>query len=103
MKLRKGDNVIIRSGKDKGSTGKIIEVHPKTNKVVVDGLNKATRHKKGNDGGEQGGKFTQYNPIDISKVGLVHPNKKNQASRVGYKIDAKGNKKRIYKANGKEV
>ena len=103
MKIRKGDTVIMLSGKDKGSTGKVLEVHPKTNKVLVDGINKATVHKKAPDQTRPGGKFDEFKPVDVSKVGLVHPSKKNRASRVGYKIDAKGKKTRIYRANSKEV
>ncbi len=103
MKLKKGDNVIILSGKDKGSTGKVIEVHPKTDKVVVDGLNQVTVHKKPTNTNSQGGRFKEFHAINASKVGITHPSKKGKASRIGYKIDAKGNKKRIYKANGKEV
>ena len=104
MKIRVGDEVMILSGRDKGKTGKVITVIPKKNQVVVDGLNIVTKHKRGNNTStDQGGKFQENQALNASKVGLVHPSKKGRTTRLGYKIDAKGVKKRIAKANGKEV
>lgn len=103
MKFRVGDSVVVLSGKDKGKTGKITQVHPKTNKVSVDGINKVTKHRKPNTSATQpAGKYEETRPIDASKVGIANPSKKGSATRIGYKVGTKG-KVRIYKSNSKEV
>ena len=102
-KIKVGDMVMMRSGAEKGKTGKVTAVLPKEGKVVIEGINVRTRHQKPNNTYPQGGVFEESKPVDISKVGIVNPSKKSSASRIGYKIDSKGNKKRIYKATGKEI
>jgi len=102
-RIKVGDSVIVRSGAEKGKTGKVTKVLPKESKVIVEGVNVRKRHQKPTQALPQGGVFEEAKPIDISKIGIVHPSKKDIASRIGYKIDSKGNKQRLYKATGKEI
>ena len=96
MKLKVGDTVKVLSGNDKGKTGEILSVDPKSKKIVVKGVNirkKATKPKKA---GETGGIISSEHPFDSSKVSVVCP-KCGKTVRVGYKID--GDKKvRVCKA-----
>lgn len=103
VRLKVGDTVVVRSGAEKGKTGKVTEVLPREQKVVVEGVNVRKRHQKPTQALPQGGVFEEAKPIDVSKVGIIHPTKKGQASRIAFETDAKGNKKRIYKATGKEI
>lgn len=95
-KLRKGDKVIVLAGKDKGKTGDITSVDPKSGKAVVEGINvsiRATRQSQEN----QGGRIPKAMPIDLSNLALVDANGK--ATRVGFKIE--GDKKvRFAKTTG---
>ncbi len=102
IRLKKGDLVIVRSGKYRGKTGKITAVHPRDNKVTVDGINVVKKHVKPNRTHPQGAIVELTQPIWVSKVSVVEPTSK-QPSRVGYKLDANGNKTRIYKKTGKEI
>jgi large subunit ribosomal protein L24 len=102
MRIKKGDTVMVRSGKYKGKTGKVLQVHPKLNKVTVEGVNIAKRHNKPTQQKPQGGITEITRPIWASKVGLLD-NTAKKPSRVGYKTDAKGNKIRVLKTSGKEV
>ena len=103
IKLRVGDTVMVRTGRDKGKTGKVTAVHPKLNKVTVEGVNVVKKHRKPTQTNPTGAVVEVTKPIWVSKVGIVHPSKKDQTSRIGYKLDDKGNKTRIFKANGKEI
>jgi large subunit ribosomal protein L24 len=102
MRIKTGDTVMVRSGKYKGKIGKVISVHPKENKVRVEGVNIVTRHRKPTQAQPQGGKIELIKPIWVSKVGLLD-NTAKKPSRVGYKTDDKGNKTRVLKTTGKEV
>jgi large subunit ribosomal protein L24 len=99
MKIKKGDTVLVRSGKDKGKTGTVIEAHPADGKVVVEGINMARRHTKPTRAGEQGQIRDVALPIDVSNVGIVGPN--GAAVRVGYKVAADGTKTRVARGKGK--
>jgi large subunit ribosomal protein L24 len=108
IRLKKGDTVMVRIGKDKGKTGTILAVHPRENKVTVEGVNIVKKHQKPNRAYPQGGIIEMTKPIWVSKVGLVDPESK-KPTRVGYALgekDAKTGKvakTRIYKKSGKEV
>lgn len=102
IRLKKGDTVVVRSGKYKGQTGKIVATHPRENKVTVEGVNIVKKHVKPNRANPQGGIVEITKPIWVSKVAIVDPNSK-KASRIGYKLDTQGNKTRIFKASGKEI
>jgi len=103
LKLRVGDTVMVRTGRDKGKTGKIVAVNVKEAKVTVDGVNVVKKHVKPTQAKPTGGIEERTLPIGISKVGIVHPTDKNRTSRIGYKLNDDGSKTRIYKANGKEI
>jgi len=108
MKIRKGDNVIVISGKDKGMSGKVLNALPKTSQVIVEGVNIKKRHKKPTKSGQQGQIIDKINPIHISNVMLVDP-KGGKPTRVGYKqIEGKKSgmtvgKVRIAKGSGSEL
>ena len=100
MKFRTGDEVQIITGKDAGAIGKIIEVMPKANKVVVEGRNIAKRHQKATTTNQKAEIIEKPMPIDASNVMLVV---KGKPTRVGYKIKADGTKVRVAKKTGEEV
>lgn len=104
MKLRVGDTVMVRVGREKGKTGKITQTHPQLNKVTVDGINTVKRHRKPTQAKPQGGIEEITRPIDVSKVGLVHPSDKSKTSRIGYSFKKDGSKVRVYRqAQNKEI
>jgi len=99
-KLRKGDNVIVLTGKDKGRTGEITSVDPKSGKAVVSGINTAIRHTKQSQA-SQGGRIPQDMAIQISNLAMVDP-KDGGATRVGFRMD--GEKKvRFAKKSGEVI
>ena len=98
-KLRKGDEVIVLAGKDKGKKGKITSVDPKAGKAVVDGINIAIRHQKQTQN-TQGGKTPKAMPIQLSNLAIVDKNGK--ASRVGFRMDG-DNKVRYAKTTGDAI
>lgn len=102
IRLKKGDTVVVRSGKYKGKTGKITAVHPQLNKVTVEGINIVKKHVKPNQQHPQGSIVEITKPIWVSKVSIVEPTSK-KPSRIGYKLDKDGNKTRIFKTSGKEI
>ena len=102
IRLKKGDIVMVRSGKYKGKTGKITAVHPTLNKVTVEGINIVKRHQKPTQVKPQGGIFEITKPMDVSKLGVLDAVAK-KPSRVGYKISNNGVKSRILKSSGKEL
>ena len=102
IRLKKGDTVMVRAGKYKGKTGKVLEVHPKLNMVTVEGINIVKRAFKPTQTRPQGGIRELTKPIWVSKVGLLDSVAK-KPSRIGYKIDAKGTKIRVVKTSGKEI
>lgn len=102
IRLKKGDTVVVRSGKYKGQSGKVLVTHPKENKVTVEGINVVKKHQKPNRTHPQGGIIEITKPIWVSKLGIQEPTSK-QPSRIGMKVDAKGNKTRIFKKSGKEI
>jgi large subunit ribosomal protein L24 len=98
-KLRKGDKVVVLTGKDKGQQGEISSVDPKANKAVVDGVNIAVRHRRQSQT-EQGGRVPVAMPIDLSNLALVDANGK--ATRVGFRMED-GKKVRFAKSTGEAI
>jgi large subunit ribosomal protein L24 len=96
MKLRKGDNVVVLAGKDRGRSGEIMAVLPKQNKVVVSGVNIAKRHTKPSSKHPQGGILELTKPMDISKVMAIDP-QTGVPGRIGYEIKKDGSKERVIK------
>ncbi len=86
MKIKKGDNVLVLSGNDKGKTGEVLEVIPKTQKVIVKGVNIRKKHVKPRKAGEEGGIIPSEFPIHSSKVNVVCP-KCQKSTRVGYIVE----------------
>ena len=98
-KLRKGDKVVVLTGKDKGKQGEITSVDPKANKAVVDGINIAIRHQRQTQT-NQGGRQPKAMPIDLSNLALM--DKDGKATRVGFRME--GDKKvRFAKTTGEAL
>lgn len=102
IRLKKGDTVMVRSGKYKGKTGKVLATHPRENKVTVEGINIVKKHVKPNRTNPQGGIIELTKPIDVSKVGIYDTAAK-KPSRIGYTIAKDGSKTRVMKTTGKEI
>jgi large subunit ribosomal protein L24 len=102
MKIRKNDNIIVIAGNSKGSTGKVLKVFPKQNRVIVEGVNIRKRHTKPNQANPQGGIIEMEAPIEASNVMLIDP-KTNESTRIGSKIiiDDKTGKKKIVRVSKK--
>lgn len=81
IRIKKGDTVMVRSGKYKGKTGKVLAVHPKDNKITVEGINVVKRHRKPTQLQPQGGIFEITKPIWVSKVGLLDSSAKKTVTR----------------------
>ena len=102
IKLKKGDQVIIRSGRDKGKIGRVLATYPRLNKVSVEGINVVKRHQKPTRSQPQGGIIETNRPLWVSKVGLYHqPTKK--AKRVAYKLASSGLKSRVYAGTSQAI
>lgn len=99
MHVKKGDTVVVISGKDKGKKGKILAAMPKKNRVIVEGVNMLTKHQKPNQQLQQGGIIHQEGPIHVSNV-MLYCNKDKAGVRVGYKILDNGEKVRVCKKCG---
>ena len=99
MKIKKGDNVIVIAGKDKGKTGSVINALPQTEQVIVDGINVITKHQRNRRRGSQGQIIEKSAPIHVSNVALVEDGK---PVRVGYKQEDK-KKVRISRQSGKTI
>ncbi len=101
LKIKKGDKVIVITGKDKGKTGEVTKVLVQENKVIVSGINIAKRHTKPSQE-SAGGIISKEMPIHISNVAYVDP-KTNKATRLGIKMDKDGRKVRVAKKSGEVV
>lgn len=96
MKIKKGDQVLIISGKDKGKKGKVTHVLAHENKIVVENVNKVKRHRKPRRSGEKGQIIEIFSPFFASRAMLICP-KCNKPTRIGWRILDKGKKQRICK------
>ncbi len=101
MKIRKGDQVEIVAGKDKGKRGKVLSVLPASERVLVSGANIVKRHRKARKEGEKGERVEMEASIHISNVMLLCP-ETNKPTRVGYRIEG-GEKVRFAKRSGKII
>jgi len=104
MKIKKNDNVVVIAGNSKGSTGKVLKVFPKLNRVIIEGVNLRKKHTKPNQANPQGGIIEKEAPINVSNVMLLDP-KSNEPTRIGSKIilDEKSGKRktaRVSKISG---
>src|SRR5665213_1651280 len=96
IRLKKGDKVVVRAGKYKNQTGKVLATHPTENKVTVEGINIVKKHQKPNKAYPQGAIIELTKPIWVSKVAVIDPTSK-KPTRIGMKVDKDGTKTRIYK------
>ena len=101
FRLRKGDDVVVISGRDKGKTGSILRVIRSEDRVIVDGINMVKRHTRPSQS-QPGGIVDKEAPIHISNVALADP-KDGSATRVGYKFLEDGRKVRIAKQSGEVI
>jgi large subunit ribosomal protein L24 len=102
-KIRKGDEVVVITGKDKGKRGVVVRVLKDENKVIVENINMAKRHTKGNpQKGSPGGIIEKEMPLDISNVALWNP-VLNKADKVGFRFLEDGRKVRYFKSNEEVV
>jgi large subunit ribosomal protein L24 len=104
MKIKKGDEVVVIAGKDRGRSGKVIASYPTENKVIVEGINRITKHtpvSANARGAKTGGIVTQEAKIDASNVMIVEDGK---ATRVGYRRDDEtGRNVRVSRRSGKDL
>ncbi|WP_153125744.1 50S ribosomal protein L24 [Peribacillus tepidiphilus] len=101
MHVKKGDKVVVISGKDKGKQGVILEAYPKKNRVLVEGVNIVKKHSKPSQANPQGGIISQEAPIHVSNVMPIDP-KTGKPTRVGYKT-VDGKKVRIAVKSGESL
>jgi large subunit ribosomal protein L24 len=101
LKIKRGDTVVVISGKDKGKRGEVERVIPKKNRVVVNDVNTRTRHARPSQANQQG-LFTFDAPIDISNVMLVDPGS-GEPTKVGYRFTDSGEKVRVAKKTGRDI
>lgn len=104
-KIRRGDEVVIIAGKDKGAKGRVLDVLPRQNKVIVEAVNRVTRHEKlrmSRRGGQEGGIQHKEAAIDLSNVALIDPDDKKPV-RVGVRINDDGTKNRVAKRSGSDL
>jgi len=101
-KIKKGDSVVVRSGKDKGLTGTVLRVMPKEGKVLVAGANIAARHRKASQANPQSGIDRREAPLPICKVGFADP-QTGKATRVRFETAANGKKFRVAVKSGEKI
>jgi large subunit ribosomal protein L24 len=107
MRIRTDDQVLLKSGKDAGKTGRVVRTDPKKRRVYVEGLNMIKRHERPRSQGDlknaqAGGIVEKEGPIDVSNVMLLDP-KDNNPTRVGVRIDKGGKRVRYGKRTGSEI
>jgi large subunit ribosomal protein L24 len=94
MKIRKGDHVVVLSGKDKGRRGEVVRAMPKDGRVIVEGINRVKRHQRTTQIRKRAGIIEKDLPVPVSVVALVCP-KEHTPTRVGYATSDDGAKRRV--------
>ncbi|MDP9419942.1 MAG: 50S ribosomal protein L24 [Actinomycetota bacterium] len=102
MKIKKGDRVMVLSGKDRGKEGVVMRALPKEGKVIVEGVNTAKKHQRPTRMTMQGGIIDKDMPIDVSNVAAISPGD-GKPTRIGYRIDDNGQKVRVCRRTGAEL
>ena len=104
MKVKKGDSVVVLSGKDKGAKGRVIAAFPKTQKVLVEGIGRVKKHTRistSQRGAQQGGIVTQEAAVHVSNVMVI--DSEDKPTRVGYRKDEEGRSIRVSRRTGKDL
>ena len=101
LKIRKGDKVVVRTGRDKGKVGEVLRVYPEDNRALVQGVNVVRRHQKQTPG-KEGGIVSKEMPIHISNIALRDP-KDGKPTKVGYKVLKDGRKVRFARNSGEVI
>ncbi len=101
QKIRKGDNVVVLAGKDKGRTGEVVKVMPKDGRAVVSGINMIKRHQR-QSASQEAGIIAKEAPIQLSNLAVADP-KDGKPTRVGFKFLDDGTKVRVAKRSGEQI
>ena len=101
FKIKKGDNVVILAGRDKGKRGEVIEIRPKEQRALVRGVNMVRRHQR-QSASQEGGIISKEGPINLSNIAIEDP-KDGKPTRIGFKILADGKKVRVAKRSGEQI
>ncbi|KAB3535483.1 50S ribosomal protein L24 [Alkaliphilus pronyensis] len=102
MRIKKGDTVVVITGKDKGKKGKVLQAFPKQDRVIVEGVNMISKHQKPTQQAQKGGIINREAPVHVSNV-MVFDKKAGKGVRVGYKTLTNGEKVRVSKKTGEEI
>ncbi|MGL4805820.1 MAG: 50S ribosomal protein L24 [Bacteroidales bacterium] len=102
LHIKKGDTVYVNTGKDKGKTGRVLEILVKENRAIVEGINVVAKHTKPNAANPQGGIVKREASIHISNLNVVDP-KSGKATRIGRKLNEEGVLVRYSKKSGEEI
>ena len=100
-KIKKGDKVVILTGRDKGKQGEVLQILTDSNRALVSGINQIKKHEKPG-AGSNGGIITKDSPIHISNIALADP-KTGKATRVGFAVSKDGKKTRVAKRSGETI
>ena len=100
-RIRKGDKVVVLTGRDKGRSGEVVEVRPQENRAVVRGVNMVKRHQK-QTAQQDGGIISKEAPVHLSNLAFADP-KDGKPTRIGFKVMADGRKLRVAKRSGVEI
>ena len=100
-KIKKGDQVVVLTGRDRGKKGEVIQVMPQEARALVRGVNMVRRHQR-QSASQEGGIVSKEAPIHLSNIAIVDP-KDGKPTRIGFKIEADGRKVRIAKRSGAEI
>jgi large subunit ribosomal protein L24 len=101
-RIRKGDTVLVTTGKSKGTRGEVLRVFPATDRAIVQGVNIARHHQKATRMGQEGGLVDREAPIHLSNLTLIDP-KSDKPTKVGFRILEDGRKVRVAKATGEVI
>ena len=100
-KIRKGDKVVVLTGRDKGRTGEVVEVNPRAARAVVRGVNLVKRHQR-QSAQQEGGIISKELPVHLSNIAIADP-KDGKPTRIGFKVGTDGRKVRVAKRSGVEI
>ena len=100
-KIRKGDKVVVLTGRDKGRTGEVVEVNPRAERALVRGVNLVKRHQR-QSAQQEGGIISKELPVHLSNIAIADP-KDGKPTRIGFKTGNDGRKVRIAKRSGAEI